>query len=66
MTHTCDTCGDALQPDRDKNTAGHYRDDCLPCIREQATLGDDANPFRHLADAEREAGTLTTRVGGGE
>jgi len=62
MTPTCDACGDALT-DADKNTAGHYRDRCLECIAADATLGDDSNPFRHLADREREAGTLSTRIG---
>lgn len=60
---TCDTCGDDLT-DADKNAAGHYRDDCMDCIQDKATLGDESNPFRELADAERAAGTLTTRVGG--
>jgi hypothetical protein len=65
MTRTCDTCGDELDADRDKSK-GTYRDECLPCLTDRATLGDDSNPFRHLADAERKAGTLTTRVGGRE
>jgi len=32
MTHACDSCGDALDADRDK-AGGRYRDKCLPCIR---------------------------------
>jgi len=31
----CDDCGDTLVGPRDKNTAGHWRDVCLPCIREE-------------------------------
>lgn len=28
---TCDECGDELQ-NRDKDTAGHYRDKCIGCV----------------------------------
>jgi len=36
MAKTCDNCGDDLQPDRDKDAGGWYRDKCFPCIRETA------------------------------
>jgi len=43
----CDDCGDPLDPERDKNTAGHYRDCCLPCISERAP--DVGRPRRDSA-----------------
>lgn len=33
----CDDCGEPLT-DRDKNSAGHYRDRCLECIRESVDV----------------------------
>jgi hypothetical protein len=53
-------CGAEIET---KNAAGQYREQCWECIESAATLGDSSNPFRELADAERAAGTLTTRVG---
>jgi len=35
MTKTCETCGDELDPDRDK-AGGCYHTKCLPCLRSQA------------------------------
>jgi len=35
MTKTCETCGDELDPDRDK-AGGSYHAKCLPCLRSQA------------------------------
>jgi hypothetical protein len=55
---SCD-CGDEIER---KNAAGHYREKCWSCIEAEATLGDDTNPYRYLADQERAEGTLTTRV----
>lgn len=34
--HTCDDCGRPLNPDRDTNTVGHYRDRCRPCLESTA------------------------------
>jgi len=31
-SHTCEECGDELDPERDK-AGGRYRDRCLPCLR---------------------------------
>jgi len=36
---TCETCDDALDPDRDK-AGGSYHAKCLPCLRAQ-TVGRD-------------------------
>jgi hypothetical protein len=55
---TCD-CGSEIER---KNAAGHYRGKCWSCIEAEATLGNESNPFRYLADKERAEGTLTTRV----
>jgi hypothetical protein len=32
----CERCGDDLVDDRDKNSAGHWRDRCIPCMREMS------------------------------
>jgi len=45
MTHACDSCGDALDPDRDKSR-GRYREDCLPCLLSRA------EPERHVDTCE--------------
>jgi len=58
MTGDCEDCGDPVER---KNAAGHYRDKCWSCIEAASQLGDDRNPFRWLADQEREQGTLSTR-----
>jgi len=31
----CDRCGNSLEAPRDKNKAGWWRDECLPCIRKE-------------------------------
>jgi len=36
---TCETCGEALDPDRDK-AGGSYHAKCLPCLRAQAVGRD--------------------------
>jgi len=41
MSPTCDDCGDELVDPRDKNAAGWWRDRCLPCIAEDATVADE-------------------------
>lgn len=35
MTKTCETCGETLDPERDKD-GGSYHAKCLPCLRAQA------------------------------
>jgi len=57
-------CGDCGAEVDNYDNGGRPREKCWSCIEAAATLGDDSNPFRHLADAEREAGTLTTRTEG--
>jgi len=51
----CDICGDPLEAPRDKNAAGWWRDECLPCISERAP--DAGRPRRDPAAwlAETEA-----------
>jgi len=36
MSRTCDACGDPLDADRDRDSAGQYRDRCRPCIEAAA------------------------------
>ena len=38
----CDRCGNYLEDPRDKNSAGHWRDACLPCI--EAHVADEVEP----------------------
>lgn len=53
----CD-CGAEIET---KDEAGQFREQCWECIESAATLGGESNPYRELADAEREAGTLAAR-----
>jgi hypothetical protein len=47
--HTCADCGDALDPDRDRDSAGQYRERCFPCLRDAV----DAVPHVHTCECER-------------
>ena len=40
----CDNCGNELQDPRDKNAAGWWRDECLPCISNRAKLDRRDDP----------------------
>jgi len=56
----CVDCGAAVD---NYDNSNRPRDRCWDCLEATAELGDESNPYRHLADAEREAGTLATRTG---
>lgn len=55
----CVDCGDEVD---NYDNSNRPRERCWACIKATAELGDELNPYRHLADAEREAGTLATRT----
>jgi len=51
----CDRCGNYLEDPRDKNSAGHWRDACLPCIEaEVAEYHDPGGPPIEATEEYRE------------